>query len=60
MPVVWWRDISEMLGVVWDSGGIKMDVKTCPWNGGFFWKINIDLKLVEKCTLILSSVVGVR
>ena len=60
MPAVGWRGISKMLGDVWDSGGVKMDVKTCIWNGGFFWKINIDLKWVEKCTQIPSSVVGVQ
>ena len=44
-------------GDMWDSGGVKMDVKTCLWNGGLLWKINIDLKWVEKCTQIPSRVV---
>ena len=52
MPVVWCRGISEMFGDVWNRGGAKTDIKKCLWNGGYFWKRNIDWKWVKKCTQI--------
>ena len=60
MPVVWWKDISEMFGDMWDRG-VKMDVKKYLENSGCFQKRNIDLKSVEKCSQISSICVdGVR
>ena len=52
LPVVWFRGISGIFGHVWDKGRVKVDVNKCLWNGSCFWKRNIDLKWVEKCTQI--------